>query len=588
MSFNENFVTTTTTANTALERHVKFWDRKNKGYITPVDTVFGFINLGYGLVISVTLGAFLGVLFSYSTQDSWVPDVLCRTRTEKLQTDLKGEPYDSVGQLDLELFENLFSKHAKSDISGKTITIKELLEWNESTYKDPLTWSATALEWMAIYILVGSKGVVKKEDIQAAYDGTLFYQVRDRNKRHRTVIQGAAADANNNNNLNVSGVKVSKSYVRQLESQVSNAIHVLPRNTVSLLDTRLRHWLSFVQHHKQQPEIQTQSILKGVPTPVPTRRPLFSSADGEMGDGIDTAYEHSPLINSGLTGVMGINLLDQAVPLTGVQNSYDTAGNNDNDKMVGLSGMKADDVDNNLDYGEYGSGDNDLAFSMTGVRSEKDDSPHTDWLHTGQLTGVSPSTSATTNLSGQQQNNNMDDIGAHDDFDTQPMVFHSGDGPHVSTPPLTENSSVTSDMDGNVEDGSDTSKDHEEPNNKINLNTNNNKKKNKKNKKKKNKQQQQQQQQQPPTPPAKDNSITQEQEKKSPSVASSTPPFTGSPSSHEYNDAGDDDDDDLPASPSDIADQIKQTTSSSDNTLKKPFPEHSSWTSTTDIVSHDG
>ncbi|ORZ06621.1 Caleosin related protein-domain-containing protein [Absidia repens] len=533
MSSNEHFVTTTTTANSALEKHVKFWDRKNKGYITPVDTVFGFINLGYGLVISVTLGTFLGILFSYSTQDSWIPDVLCRTRTAKLQKDLKGEPYDSVGQLDLELFENLFSKHAKSDISGKTITIKELLEWNESTYKDPLTWSATALEWMAIYILVGSKGVVKKEDIQAAYDGTLFYQVRDRNRRHRTIIQGTTAD-NNNNNLNVSGVKVSKSYVRQLESQVSNAINVLPRNTVSLLDTRLRHWLSFVQQNKQQPEIQTQSILKGVPTPVPTRRPLFSSTGDEMDDATDTSYEPSPLINGGLTGVMGINILDHAVPLTGVQNFDNTIGNNDNGEVVGLSGMKAysakddGDIGDNIVHDEYGSGVDNLASSMTGIRSEKDDdyhgNPHINWLHIGQLTGVSPSTSATTNFSGQQQNSNMDDIGAHDDFDTQPMVFHGDEGRNVSTPPLTENSSVTSDMDGIVEDGSDTSKDHEELNNKTTLNTNSNKKKNKKNKKKKNKQQQQQQQ--PPTPPAKDDSIIQEQEKKSPSVAPSTPPFT--------------------------------------------------------------
>lgn len=45
----------------------------------------GFIHLGYGIVASVTIGAFLGVLLSYSTQDSWMPDPLCRTRTEKLQ-----------------------------------------------------------------------------------------------------------------------------------------------------------------------------------------------------------------------------------------------------------------------------------------------------------------------------------------------------------------------------------------------------------------------------------------------------------------------------------------------------------------------
>lgn len=48
--------------------------------------------------------------------------------------------YDKDGQLDVDRFDELFEKHAKSDIGGQSITIKELLEWNEASYKNPLAW----------------------------------------------------------------------------------------------------------------------------------------------------------------------------------------------------------------------------------------------------------------------------------------------------------------------------------------------------------------------------------------------------------------------------------------------------------------
>ncbi|KAI8340896.1 Caleosin related protein-domain-containing protein [Chlamydoabsidia padenii] len=441
-------------ANAAVEKHTKFWDRKNKGYITPVDAVFGFIHLGYGIIVSVTLGTFLGVLVSYSTQDTWMPDPMCRTRMEKLQKISKDAPYDLNGQLDMEKFDKLFDKYAKSDISGKTITLKELMEWNEATYKDPLTWSTNALESFAIYLLVGNKGVVKREDVQAAYDGTLFYKVRDRNKQHRTLTNATdskskpTSKSSSSTSLNISGVMVPKTYVRQLETQLNNAVSILPRSTVVNLETRLRNWLSFVQQQQQQQQqLQLrQPILKGVSTPAPFRRSLFGYNEQEEETTREEEVSSSPsapsLFTGGLTGVLTINLLDQPMALTGVQGYEHVSDKGDSDEgetldkglyYGGLSGLKHS-LDNDDDANAKENNKDELGtYHLAGVRPEGEayyqDSPQIDYLRTGPLTGVSPS--PTMNLLHEEE----------DDEDNNQLT-----GLQSSTPSLTDQGSLSSDQ----------------------------------------------------------------------------------------------------------------------------------------------
>ncbi|ORZ20363.1 Caleosin related protein-domain-containing protein [Absidia repens] len=500
-----NHFVTTTTANAAMEKHMKFWDRKNKGYITPVDTIFGFVHLGYGIVASVTIGTFLGVLLSYSTQDSWMPDPLCRTRMEKLQKNIQNEPYDMDGQLDLEAFDKLFSKHAKADISGKTITLKELLEWNEASYKDPLAWSTTTLEWLAIYLMVGNNGVVKKQDIQAAYDGTLFYQVRDRNKQHKTIKSTYDMSSSSSSNLNISGVMVPKSYVRQLETQLNNAVSILPRSTVLTLETRFRSWLSFVQqqqqHFLQQTQKQRQPILKGVVTPAPTRRSLFSNSGRITDDadddlyGMDTTDSSASLFKGGLTGVMAFNLLDRPMFLTGVQGyekqygddddadadidgfSHDGVYNN-NGALAGLKGYSIRDDDGDDSQEKYGGNGNDgvrsdgyglLSNSITGVRPEGEvyyrTSPQVDWLGSGQLTGVSPSASAASYLTSHQytstEEEEEDDDGDKDTYSNFRSMSLTG-LQQIPSPPLTdmENDIIKDSQNHEKEDNTSNGKSH--------------------------------------------------------------------------------------------------------------------------------
>jgi hypothetical protein len=375
--------------------------------------------------------------------------------------------------------------------------------------------------------------------------------------------------------INIYGVKVPGSYIQHLETRINKVVQTLPHPTVSILETRLKHWLSFTQ--RQQDGASTSAIdnngamhpiLKGVATPSPIRRSLFSGAPSHGSD--ESLYiEEKDHWKDGLTGVMAAdNKTDQFMSLSGVQgyvpstNADETTSGNDDELFGGDSspdstGKRAEffgqrihsatpddnDTDSYSNGHEYNNG---LSFSMAGVRSENTEDSGT-WLHSGQLTGVSPSPSAASNLADQQNN---DSTSINDDssststsndndrecatFDEQSISLGDGDGDSIQlgeTPPLTENGSVYSDLDDMMDNSpakegqtgstmpSDTQPPSKTPTHPTqhtytitipqNGTTGNNEpsngskssKKSKKNKKKKNRQQQ------APTPPAKDHSV---------------------------------------------------------------------------------
>ncbi|KAI8072785.1 Caleosin related protein-domain-containing protein [Gongronella butleri] len=397
-------VTVSDHANEALEKHVRFWDRKNKGYITPVDAMFGFMNLGYSVVFSLTMGTFLGVLFSYATQASWVPDPYCRTRVSQVQKTMSTDtPYDDNGRFDEERFDALFSKYGKSDISGRTISLKELMEWNDATLKDPLAWATRTLEWLTAYMFVGKNGIVKREDVHAAFDGTLFYKLRERNRQSRAIQDVAAAST-----MELSGVKVPKSFVRHLENHLNQAVHLLPRSTVDTLNSRFRHWYAQMQ---DQTSSSMQPILKGVATPQvqrPVRGIFRQNGDDGDDDDVDASTPATLSASSSLTGVKTFQFLDTPMTLAGLAGYEQRA-------------MDEDDDDDASDHETpWLASDKNasprltirLSESMTGLRPEGDefyaDTPRKNWLRTRSLTGVAT-------LPGQQLLHSDDDA----DSDTE-------------------------------------------------------------------------------------------------------------------------------------------------------------------------
>lgn len=113
-----------------------------------VSNTLGFITLGYSVIFSIAIGAFVGVFLSLSTQKGWMPDPLCRSNVRNLirakkQTQTNQGAFDANGVFVPEKFDNLFNKYAKSDKSGNTISVAELVrmtEEQEKLGKDVKAW----------------------------------------------------------------------------------------------------------------------------------------------------------------------------------------------------------------------------------------------------------------------------------------------------------------------------------------------------------------------------------------------------------------------------------------------------------------
>lgn len=70
----------------------------------------------------------------------------------------------------------MFAKYDCDEKGGLTITDLWSL-WNgQKLVFDFFGWTATALEWTAVYLLWPDAGVVREEDVRGVFDGSIFYK----------------------------------------------------------------------------------------------------------------------------------------------------------------------------------------------------------------------------------------------------------------------------------------------------------------------------------------------------------------------------------------------------------------------------
>ncbi|KAI9311382.1 Caleosin, partial [Dichotomocladium elegans] len=163
-------------------RHVRFWDRTNKGYITPMDTAAGLSHLGYNVIVSLTFGALLTAILSYATQDSWLPDPRCRIHVQKWMRSKRRHRhhyplFDEYGRFDTNRFDALFDKYAQSDLSRNVIKFSEVLQMANDYHQcgtSPTAWVCIAVQWAGIYLLIGKDGILRKKDVRAVFDVSLL------------------------------------------------------------------------------------------------------------------------------------------------------------------------------------------------------------------------------------------------------------------------------------------------------------------------------------------------------------------------------------------------------------------------------
>ncbi|KAG1405227.1 hypothetical protein G6F60_003773 [Rhizopus arrhizus] len=223
----------------AIQRHLYFWDKTKKGYITPVDTIKGFITLGYGIIPSLFLGIFVSVFLSLLTQVGWTPDPFCRSLVSNLieARTLTSYAYDKNGVFIPKNFENLFNKHAKS---GEHITIMEFV-WmtreQEMLRFNLKAWAISLIELCTLYFFIGHHGYLSKEGVRAAYDGTLFYRLQETNR-----IQPKSSLITSYPHLTHSSLLPKKHNVWFLKGQ----LHAL-LNSTSLKGSYLHDWVNYFQ-----------------------------------------------------------------------------------------------------------------------------------------------------------------------------------------------------------------------------------------------------------------------------------------------------------------------------------------------------
>ncbi|KAJ8518903.1 hypothetical protein ONZ45_g4077 [Pleurotus djamor] len=173
----------------ALEKHVAFFDKDGDGYVYPVDTFNGFRELGFKMSFSILSAILIHLLFSWITMR--FPDPLLRIRVDnitKVKHGSDSEIYTSRGDFDENRFEYSFNANTQpphTQISWKEV--EGFLNTNKNAY-DPVGRAQAQAEWKALFKAIGKDGFMRKEDLRAFYDGTLFYRLAEehRNKMKAT------------------------------------------------------------------------------------------------------------------------------------------------------------------------------------------------------------------------------------------------------------------------------------------------------------------------------------------------------------------------------------------------------------------
>lgn len=166
---------------TALQKHVMFFDINKDGIIYPWETFQGFRAIGSGILLSAFASIFINVGLSSKTRPGKGFSLKFPIEVKNIQKSKHGSDsgvYDKEGRFVSERFEEIFGKHALTNINSLTSDeLSQMLKANRDP-KDYKGWIAAYSEWKILYMLCKDKqGLLHKETIRAVYDGSLFEQM---------------------------------------------------------------------------------------------------------------------------------------------------------------------------------------------------------------------------------------------------------------------------------------------------------------------------------------------------------------------------------------------------------------------------
>ncbi|CAI9775130.1 unnamed protein product [Fraxinus pennsylvanica] len=175
-----------------LQKHVMFFDRNKDGIIYPSETFQGFRAIGCGYLLSSFAAIFINVGLSRKTRPGKSFSLHFPIEVKNIHLSKHGSDssvYDKQGRFVPSKFEEIFVKHAKTHPNALTSDeLNEFLKSNREP-KDYAGWLAGFSEWKILYLLCKDEhGLLKKDVVRAAYDGSLFEQMeKDKESKKKAV-----------------------------------------------------------------------------------------------------------------------------------------------------------------------------------------------------------------------------------------------------------------------------------------------------------------------------------------------------------------------------------------------------------------
>ncbi|XP_021909982.1 probable peroxygenase 4 isoform X3 [Carica papaya] len=148
---------------------------------SPNNTKQGFRAIGCGMFLSTIASIFINVGLSGKTRPGKYFSPLFPIEVKNVHMGKHGSDsgiYDSEGRFVPEKFEEIFTKHARTHHGALTSDeLMTMLRANRES-NDFKGWVASFAEWKMLYYLCKDMhGLLHRETIKAAYDGTLFHRL---------------------------------------------------------------------------------------------------------------------------------------------------------------------------------------------------------------------------------------------------------------------------------------------------------------------------------------------------------------------------------------------------------------------------
>lgn len=172
-----------------IVQHVQYWDPDHDGVIWPSDTYRGCHDFGWNAVLSLVVAIVIHAALSYPTAPGLFPDPFFRLYTARMYRAKHGSDsmtYDNEGRFRPQQFEDFFAKYDRDRKGGLDKGDLWRAFRGQMLIFDLFGWSAAFLEWVAVYLLLWpADGVLRKEEVRAIFDGSMFYRKRDETQRRR-------------------------------------------------------------------------------------------------------------------------------------------------------------------------------------------------------------------------------------------------------------------------------------------------------------------------------------------------------------------------------------------------------------------